>query len=166
VNKQAQTFLLTIILWSIPLFVIPFFYSAATPHEMVNQGDLFLSLGIFAVIGVGLALKVKAAITLNYIWGTMTASWILSSNFSRLLSKDHMQILDATYIGMFYNINDLWIIILLATLIFGTSYYLFKALLGDKQIEANVGQTTKRILTTVSILIPLFWCVTLNVRTT
>ena len=163
---QLRTLLLTVILWAIILFVIPLFYSGATPHEMINQGDLFLSLGIFTVIGVGLALKAKAAFTLNYIWGTMTASWILSTNFSRLISKDHMEILDATYVKMFYTINELGIIILLSTMVLGTSYYLFRALQADKQIEVNLGPSTKGILTTFAILVPILWCVALNARTT
>ena len=163
---QVRTLLLTVILWAIILFVIPFFYGGATPHEMITQGDLFLSLGISTVIGVGLALKVKAAFTLNYIWGTMTASWILSANFSRLISKDHMEILDATYVEMFYTINELGIIILLATIVLGTTYYLFRALLADKQIEAKLGTTTKLILATFAILVPILWCVALNVSTT
>ena len=133
---------------------------------MINQGDLFLSLGILTVIAVGLALKVKAAFILNYIWGTITVSWILSANFSRLISKDHMEILDATYVKMFYTINELGIIILLATMVLCTSYYLFRALLADKQIEARLGLRTKRILTTLAILVPILWCVALNVRTT
>jgi len=153
---------LTIVLWTIMLLVFPFFYSGATATTILTQGDLLFALTVFLTIGIGLRLTYKLFARLNYVWAIMTVTWVLAASVSRLISKTKMEIFDAVYTRMFFDINEWWTIVLLVGLGLTTTYYLLASLRLDKLTMNDIGQRDKAVLTGISILIPVLWCLTLN----
>jgi hypothetical protein len=158
---QKQIWILTIMLWTIMLIVYPFFYSNATGDNIFTQGDFALALVVFLAIGIGFKLDRNIFRTFNYIWATMTMTWILVANFSRLVSETQMQIIDAVYTRIFFVSNEWWIITFLISSLLLTSYYLLKNVKAD---NLNYIGQRKKMVTTVCIAIPILWCLTLNLK--
>jgi hypothetical protein len=163
-ENRSKVWILTIVLWTIILVVYPFFYSDATGNNILTQGDLVLALATFLIIGIGLRLNSRLFTTLNFIWGTMTLTWILVASISRLISKTRMEIIDAVYTRMLFVVNEWWIIALLTASGLVTTYSLSKNLMTNILTLTHMGQRTKTILTVVSVAIPVLWCLTLNLR--
>jgi hypothetical protein len=105
--------------------LIPFFYSGATPAEIFTQGDLTLSIVAFLTIGFGFKLNDKLFTILNYVWATITMTWILAIIASRLISRTQLEIVDAIHARVFFNVGESWIIGFLVTSGLVTIYYLF-----------------------------------------
>jgi hypothetical protein len=141
------------------LVIYPFFFSSATGAEILTQGD-FVTAGLtFIAIAIGLRLSDRLFTKLNYSWATMTLTWILAANISRLLTKTKMEIFDAVYARAFFSINEWWIIVLLVASGLTTMYYLFTNL---KMTTVDSRQKEKSFLTAMSIAAPVIWCLTLN----
>ena len=137
-SSGKKVWVLTVALWIVMLIAYPFFYSRATGDQILTQGDLILALVAFLVIGIGLALNRKSFDTINYAWGTMTLTWILVANASRLISNTRMEIIDAVYARAFVNLNEWWIVTLLAISGLAIMRYLWRNLRMDKGNSAKV----------------------------
>ena len=141
------------------LVMYPFFYSRATWTEILTQGDLAVAGVTFITVATGLGLSAKLATRLNYSWATLTLTWALVANISRLLTKTKMEIFDAIYARAFFRIDEWWIIALLVAAGLITMYFLFTNL---KTTTVGSGQKEKKTLTAVLVAIPVLWCLTLN----
>jgi hypothetical protein len=137
----------------------PFFYSGATGTEILTQGDLAFAGVTFAIVVIGLRLSDKLFTRLNYSWATMTLTWTLVATISRLLTKTKMQIFDAVYARAFFTADEWWIIALLVASGLTIMYFLFSNL---KTTVVDSGQKEKRTWTAISIVVPILWCLTLN----
>jgi hypothetical protein len=146
------------------LIVFPFFYSGATGEMIWTQGDLFLALTTFLVIGIGFKFNVELFSSLNYYWALVTLTWILVANISRLFSRTQMEIVDAVYARAFFNINELWIVILLVSIGLAAIYQIVTNLRTNSLTVRESSRNEKIILTTISITVPVLWCLTLNFR--
>jgi hypothetical protein len=141
------------------LLIYPFFFSSATGTEILTQGDFVIAGLTFLAMAIGLRLSDKLFTKLNHSWATMTLTWILAANISRILTKTKMEIFDAVYARAFFNLNEWWIIALLVASGLTTMYYMFTNL---KTTTVDSGQKEKSSLTAMSIAAPVLWCLTLN----
>lgn len=163
-KSRNRIWVWTFLLWTIMLIVFPFFYSGATGKMIWTQGDLILALTTFLAIRIGFQLNDKLFSALNYHWAVVTLTWILVANISRIFSRTQMEVIDAVYARAFFNINELWIIILLVVMGLIAIYQILTNLKADSLTTRNVGRNEKLNLTTISITIPVLWCVILNFR--
>jgi hypothetical protein len=160
-NSQNKISLLTIVLWTIMLVIYPFFYSGATGTMILTQADLAIAGLTFMMVVIGLRISGKLFTRLNYSWATMTLTWVLVANISRLLTKTKMELFDAVYARAFFSAHEWWIIALLVITGVITMYFLFTNL---KTTTVDSGQNQKMALTVISVAVPILWCLTLNLK--
>ena len=125
-KKQLEIVILTMVLWFITLVMLPFFYSGDLYSYILQQPDLILVSGVSFILLIGSWLQAKVVNALIFLWSASSIAWITLVNVLGLFKEHHLQLIGSSYPRPFFNIDELWIIVILCLSYIITIYFLIQ----------------------------------------